>query len=223
MTTDMVEALRARLLEIKQERGVGWRALEYELGLPSRALRGLVDEGDEFREPRAGKVQQIANAIGFEVYVGPPRPQKDAPEHRAQLEADMNASVVIRPIPGPGSNNLDPIALPRRWFEMAGVSENAVGLVRMTDEGMVPSMPRDGIAVLSTGPIPPRSSRPVCFDHKGRRLIRRTQWAADDILILMADNPDFPPITFTGDAARDFQPLGEVVWLGTDFGQRRQK
>ncbi|MGR3466541.1 MAG: S24 family peptidase [Shimia sp.] len=219
----MVEAIKAKLLEIKQERGVGWRALEYQLGLPGQALRGFVEDGKHYREPKAAKLEQIANAIGFEVYVGPPRPQEEVPEQRAFRETALDAAAVIRPIPGPGSDGLDPIALPRSWFKMAGVSENAVGLVRMTDEGMVPSMPRDGIAVLSTGPIPPRSSRPVCFDHNGRRLIRRTQWAADDILILVADNPDFPPITLTGDAARAFQPLGEVVWLGTDFGQRRQK
>ncbi|MGR3435236.1 MAG: S24 family peptidase [Shimia sp.] len=214
---EFARLVRERLKELN----ASGNSIEQRSGLPEGTFKTMLR--NDPAEPKINKVKAVADALGLEFYIGPPRPEIIQPGDQSALEDAFRAAGIIKPIPGPGSNGLDPIALPRSWFQMAGVSENAVGLVRMTDAGMEPSMPPNAIVVLSTGPIPPRSSRPVCFDHNGTRMIRRRQDADGGIIILMADNPDFPPITLTGDAAAAFEPLGEVVWVSHDFGQRRRK
>ena len=68
-----VEIIREALRNKRKELGIGVLAFEKELGFASGGLRAIIREDDP-QVPSLEKVEQIAQALGLELYIGPPRP-----------------------------------------------------------------------------------------------------------------------------------------------------
>lgn len=205
------------------------RKLEQALGLDENELKGILD-AKQPRTPSVLKAQKIAEALGFEFYLGPRRAAADpvpSDLHDFAPVPVLNAELAA----GDGAANGDEpviahLAFRRDWLRRIGVSPTAAVIARARGRSMEPTI-HDGDMVLidrgaSTLPARPRDAsdqRPARIyalrDDGGAR-VKRLDLAAPGVLALMSDNPDHPP-EFR--PVSEVQIIGRVVWWGhTDRG-----
>jgi len=209
------------------------RKLEQALGLDENELKGILD-AKQPRIPSVLKAQKIAEALGLEFYIGPPR----ALSPIAAADPDDFTPIPILEATlaaGGGALNEDEavishLAFRRDWLNRIGVSSGHAIIARAKGRNMEPTIHNGDMVLIDRGtntvptrPRDPADTRPARIhalrDDRGARVKRlelAAPVAAPGVLALMSDNPDHPP-EFR--QVSDVQILGRVVWWGhTDRG-----
>jgi len=227
MHNGLADQIRQLVEEAMKAEGVGARRFEEMRGLKPWALRGLLDP-ERKQAPSIDKAKEIADALGLELYLGPPRQAAESvvsadfvhvPVHKAMLAA------------GGGANNdsediVDHLAFRRSWLKRMSISPANAVIARAKGDSMWPTI-HDGDAVLidrrsTEPPAQPkdrRSTRPApiygLLDN-GEARIKRVVLADPDTLVLLSDNPSFPPDFRSVSAVKI---IGRVRWWGHTEGE----
>lgn len=204
-------------------------AVEKEHGLPPDAIRSVL-RGLKKSGTGLNNAQQICEALGLELYIGPPR--DTGPVEQVILDGQEFAQVPLHKASlaaGHGADNgtetiVDHLAFRRDWLKRIGVAASKAVLARAQGDSMQPSI-HDGDLVLidtsrreiSIRSRTPSDQRPApiyaLLDGGGAR-VKRLEQPEPGIIMLLSDNPAFPPEILTGPKAAALNIIGKVMWWG---------
>ena len=204
-------------------------AVETSAGLPADAIRNVV-RSTKKSGPTLSRVEEICEALGLELYIGPSR--DSGPVTQVTLDGAQYASIALHEASlsaGPGiangvSNVIDHLAFRRDWLERLGVIPTSACLARVIGDSMFPTLSPNDMVLIDTRhnepPIRARGSKDkrrssiYAFVQDGEARVKRIERPEPDLIILLSDNPDHPPETLTGARATSLQIIGKVVWWG---------
>ena len=220
----------AKVRERLEELQTNAFALESANGLPPDTLRNITRSGGGKSGPTLSKIKQVCDALGWDLYYGPPR--DTGPVEQVVIDGADYAHIPLHDAllaAGPGSDNsseqvIDQLAFRRDWLKRIGVAASAARLARVHGDSMQPTLwPGDMILIdtqRNTPQVRPRDARdqrrsPVyaMIDH-GEARVKRIERLSTDQMLLISDNPDYPPELRQGADMRAIQIIGKVVWWG---------
>lgn len=180
--------------------------------------------------PAYDRVAAMARALDLEIYLGPSRSDPQ-PLPSVQIDA-----AVYVPIPlheallsaGPGAHNgdisvVDQLVFRVDWLAKMDLLPENGALARITGDSMAPALPHGDLVLIDTVrrevPIRRRNRGgklgPIyAFLQDGEARVKRIERPEQKILILISDNPLFPPELVTDFRTDNLQILGQVVWSG---------
>lgn len=204
-------------------------AVEKEHGLPPDAIRSVL-RGLKKSGTGLNNAQQICEALGLELYIGPPRDTgpveqvildgrefAQVPLHKASLAAGHGAENGAEPI-------VDHLAFRRDWLKRIGVAASKAVLARAQGDSMQPSIhdgdlmlidtSRRDISIRSRTPSDQRPAPIYALLDSGGARVKRLEQPEPGIIMLLSDNPAFPPEILTGPKAAALNIIGKVMWWG---------
>ncbi len=121
------------------------------------------------------------------------------------------------------SGESERIALPISWYERHRINSDLAVLVLVKGDSMAPAIP-DGALVLVHA-IENQLSQPgiYAFTRDGEAFVKRllpTNIGADgrpQAVLLLSDNPAYPPVSLSGSAMNDLRVVGRVRAVLTTF------
>jgi len=219
------DVVLARLAEL----GLNVNQAEARAGLPQGYIRGVIREDEKRAIPNIDKATKIADALGLELYFGPPRdhlpvhvvPPKDddfakIPLHEATLAA------------GDGYVNGDDIvvgtlAFRRDWLKKLGVSASRARVARVHGDSMAPTLCDGDMILIDTSKTDVvarsktsrRRAPPIyAFVEDGVARVKRIELVDTDFFAVMSDNPEFKTEFKRAAAVSSMQIIGKVLWWG---------
>lgn len=199
-------------------------AVETSAGLSSDAIRNVI-RSEKKSGPTLSRVQEICEALGLELYIGEPRGSGDVlppiPEADFAQVPLHNASLAA----GDGRVNhteevTDYLAFRRDWLRKIGVAPSNAVLARADGDSMQPTIWAGDMVLIDRSrteipvrkPNTARTRSPIyAILDDGRARLKRIERPEDSQLILISDNPDFPPQV---SRAADISIIGKVLWWG---------
>lgn len=178
-------------------------------------------------------LQKLAAVLDLEFYFGERREQPAAAPltidgaaftHIPVLDVELSA--------GPGATNgdelvLDHLAFRQDWLRRRHLTPAQMTLVHVRGDSMKPTLQPGDMVLLDTSdqarelPVrsrPPGKGRAPIYALRvdGEARVKRLLRPDKDTLILVSDNPDWPPEAWSGARLRQLEPaiLGKVVWWG---------
>lgn len=210
----LLAELRRRL----SEGGRSHRGLERDLGLPQNALKGILDASNP-RTPSVAKAKEIANALGLDLYLGPPGGGE--PQISYDAVADESDYVRIRRYDvhlsgGSGAFNgedeiMAPIAFRKAWFRRHGLSPESCCIVGVSGDSMEPKLSNGDLVLLDIrqGELVDRAIYGI-VDLDGAARVKRIE-VIENGYLLRSDNPHFKTELRMGDDAKRLKFIGRVV------------
>ena len=225
--TEIVEAIRHELAR----RDSNPHRAARDAGLPANAIRYLV----EGREPKAGRLAEICDALGLEFYVGPPReppmPWSESEKPTTRLERrggpatrgpplpDRETKGVINALPvmvleTPDGNGDGPEMATgcqwfrRDWMKRFALQEGSCLVTRIRDDRMQPTLPLGASIVVDMGRQERRPGLVFKVIVGNRRVVRRAHRTGDGRWWLTGDNPRCKAEPWPETA----EIVGQVVW-----------
>lgn len=180
--------------------------------------------------PSADKLAALCQAVGWEFYFGPPRETRriehvtldgrdftHVPLHQASLAAGGGAD-------NEGEDVIDHLAFRRAWLKRIGVSASNAVLARACGDSMLPSIHCGDLLLIDRSkreipvrPRGPQDTRPApiyaLLDGTGAR-VKRIERPNPDLIMLLSDNPSFPPEILSDTKISPPNIIGKVVWWG---------
>lgn len=208
----------------------GLRPYARMLGVNVGVLRSVL--GD--RDITYSNLKMLSEAVGFELYNGPPRdgssnqppvadPDElaDIPLYSAGLAAGAGASNGADEI-------IDYLAFRNDWLRKIGVAPSNAVMARVKGESMQPTIWSGDMVlidkskrdVLSRGSAR-KTSKPhvYAFVESGEARVKRIDRVDTDFYAVMSDNAEFQIEFKTGKALQDMHIIGRVMWWAhTDRG-----
>jgi phage repressor protein C with HTH and peptisase S24 domain len=197
--------------------------------LPPDAIRNVI-RSTKKSGPTLSRVEEICDALGLELYIGPPRDVAGV-EQPATANPDDFAHIPLHNAflaAGGGAENgaeavIDYLAFRRDWLRRIGVAPSNAALARVEGDSMQPSIWHGDMVMIDhsvarqTIPVRARSGEskvrsPVyALLEDGRARVKRIERPSEDQLVLISDNPDYAPQFIHPDAVTI---IGKVVWWG---------
>lgn len=177
--------------------------------------------------PSYERLGGIADALGYELYFGPPR--ETGPVTVAQLDGSEYARIPVHDVElaaGDGAHNgaeavIDQLAFRRDWLKRIGIATSAARIARSRGESMWPTLwdgdmvlidtARNVLSIRQREPCDQRRSPIYALRDGDHMRIKRLERPSDDLVMLVSDNPDFPPELRP---LQEITVLGKVVWWG---------
>lgn len=204
-------------------------AVESAHDLPPDTIRNVLRGGGK-SGPTLKKVKQICEALGLELYVGEPR------EHTSTAHVLLDSSEYAH-IPlhdallaaGDGQQNhaevvVDQLAFRRDWLKRIGLVASAARLARVNGDSMQPTLWPGDLVLIDTKKTAPIIRRRTAHDQRrapvyamidnGEARLKRIERPADEVMMLISDNPYYPPELRQGNELADIRIIGKVVWWG---------
>ena len=199
-------------------------AVENSAGLPADAVRSIL-RGGKKAGTTLNRAQDVCNALGLELYIGPRRDSgavqvidREAeyahiPVHDAMLAAGAGAFNGAEEV-------VDFLAFRRYWLRRLGLDPSRAVIARATGDSMQPCVWHGDLVLIDLSRIdPPMHSRPdrgrrapvFALLDEGAAKIKRVQWIEPGLAVLLSDNPDYAT-TFA--RAENLSIIGKVVWWG---------
>ncbi|MET4130689.1 S24 family peptidase [Roseovarius sp. MBR-6] len=209
----LLEEIKARL----ERDGLSHRGLENRLGLRRNFLKGILDK--ETRTPSVDNAKKIAEALGLEFYLGPPR--ETGPVYDVSLDGSEYAAIRridARLAAGAGAVNdqvehSDALAFRRDWLRERAISPDQACLLTVTGDSMAPTLHDGDLVMIDRRRREVRNRRVYALiDTDGHSRVKRLDLIPDQLLILTSDNPAHPAETRQGDDMNRLNILGEIVW-----------
>lgn len=204
-------------------------AFEKAHGLPADAVRSVL-RGGKKSGTALNRAQEICEALGLELYIGPPRetgpklPQTDLddlvdiPLHDAFLAAGAGVENSTEMIAGY-------LAFRKDWLRKIGLSPSNAALARAKGDSMQPCIWDGDLLLIDRSKIAPpmmlkserARRRPPVFAllDDGQAKVKRLQLMDEGLAILTSDNPDYPP-QFA--KTESLSIIGKVMWWGHTSG-----
>jgi len=171
------------------------------------------------RTPSVDRAKEIAEALGLEFYIGPPR--KNLPVYTVELDGADYAPIPrvdARLAAGGGAINdqverTGALAFRRDWLRARDISPSDACLLTVTGDSMAPTL-RDGDLVMINQRRKTIRNRHVyaLIDTDGAARVKRLDHIPDQLIILTSDNPAHAAETRSGPDMNRVRVLGEVVW-----------
>ncbi len=178
--------------------------------------------------PTLSRVEEICDALGLELYIGPPRdtdpscaPPPASPDDFAKIP--LHAALLAA---GDGRENgteeiVDYLAFRRDWLRRVGIAPGNAALARVDGESMQPSIWHGDMVMIdrSRNEVPVRAratesrhrSAVYALLEDGHARVKRIERPSPDQFVLISDNPDFAPqFVHPGTVT----VIGKVVWWG---------
>ncbi len=185
---------------------------------------------ERYGMPSVENLQALCDVLGWEFYVGPPR-------ETGQIEQILLDGTDYAHIPlhnallaaGAGADNsadqvIDHIAFRRDWLQRVGVSASSARLARVSGDSMAPTMWGDDLIMINTAASEPLVRQRDAKDHRrcpiyalidnGEARVKRIERPSVDTMLLISDNPDYPPELRQGSDIQAVKIIGKVVWWG---------
>lgn len=122
------------------------------------------------------------------------------------------------------SHIVDHVIFRSDWLAKVGVSERHAAMARVTGESMAPSIQPGDLVLIDTSRVvipvgqQGKSSRGraaiYAFVQDGQAKVKRIERPDARTLVLLSDNPTFPPELLTYDKPDTLNILGQLVWSG---------
>lgn len=206
-------------------------SVEQAAGLPPDAIRNAM-RSEKRSGPTLSRVQEICDAIGLELYIGPPR--DTGPVELVVVDGTDYASVDLHDAwlsAGPGrenrgSNIVDRLAFRRDWLKREGIDPARASLARVTGDSMKPTLAAGDMVLINQAQVEPPIRKRGTKDKRrpsiyalvedGEARIKRIERPDPTTMILISDNPDHPPEIRTLGQIEQMQTtiIGKVMWWG---------
>jgi phage repressor protein C with HTH and peptisase S24 domain len=201
-------------------------AVEKAAGLPADAVRSIL-RGEKKSGTTLNRAQDVCEALGLELYIGPPRdtvgaeqppavdPQEFAniPLHEASLAAGAGVANGVEPI-------VDYLSFRRDWLRRIGTAPANAVLARVSGDSMEPTIWAGDMVLVdrSKTVVPVRTSsskkgRSAIYAvlDDGHARVKRIERPSEDQILLLSDNPDYTP-EFAN--PKTLSIIGKVMWWG---------
>lgn len=171
------------------------------------------------RTPSVDRAKEIAEALGLEFYIGPPRETGTIYTTRIDHE-DFAAipRVDARLAAGPGAENGDvsldgALAFRQDWLRERDIAPSQACLLRVSGDSMSPTL-HDGDLVMIDERRTQIRNRHVyaLIDIDGAARVKRVELVPDQLILLTSDNPAHTSDVRTGPDMNRLRILGEIVW-----------
>jgi phage repressor protein C with HTH and peptisase S24 domain len=203
-------------------------AVETQAGLPQDAIRNVI-RSEKKSGPTLTRVEEICDALGLELYIGPRRDDAAA-ERRDNTEVDIGGACDdfelidrydLNVSAGPGlipvdENAVGKVAFTRKWLAREGIDARKAGIVRVSGDSMAPTIP-DGAFVLVHMPERELVRQGIfALSYDGQAMIKRlvpSEHGRDGrplAIVLVSDNPMHPPRVVAGHDLRLVRVVGRV-------------
>lgn len=206
-------------------------AVETAHGLPPDTIRNLSRGGGGKAGPTLSKLRQICDALGWDLYYGPPR--DTGPIEHVMIDGSDYAHIPLHDAvlaAGGGCENgsedvIEQLAFRRDWLSRMKISPSAAVLARVQGESMLPTLTPGDVVLIDTRHrnIPIRSlpenevrHRTPIYALRGVEgaQIKRLLRPAEDHLMVISDNPDYLPQVLHLPEGSTSPVIGKVVWWG---------
>ncbi len=185
---------------------------------------------ERYGMPSTENLQALCDVLGWEFYVGPPR--ETGPVEQLSLRGKEYAHIPLHNAllaAGPGVTNnpeeiIDHLAFRRDWLNSLGVPASSARLVYVHGDSMRPTIWPGDLVMIDTRSRPSTVKRKDGRDSRrspiyaiidnGEARMKRIERPADDVLLLVSDNPDYAPELRQGAEVENIQIIGKVVWWG---------
>lgn len=217
----LAQAVAERLAALKSNAF----AAEKAAGLPSDAIRSIL-RGVKKSGTTLNKAMEVCQALGIELYIGPPRESglqpPDAelsslvniPLHEAFLAAGEGVENSTECISGHVAFNKD-------WLRKIGLSPSNAALARAKGDSMQPVIWDGDLLLIDRTKVEPP---PIWKGERGKRFapvfallddgqakVKRLQMLDHGVAMLISDNPDYPPQFAKPET---LTIIGKVMWWG---------
>ena len=175
--------------------------------------------------PAIDRVAALCDTLGLEFYIGRPREKTQAPDVDTMRISGEDYRLIARYAvsvsAGPGLVPIDEaedgkLAFAVDWLARQGIDPGVSGLVKVKGQSMAPTLP-DGALVLVHG----RENAPVrhglyAYSRGGEAFVKRLLPVEPDrdgrprSIVVLSDNPEYPPEIVTGRALNDLRIVGRV-------------
>jgi hypothetical protein len=159
--SDFAAKVRQRLDELQTNAF----AVESAHGLPPDTIRNVSRSGGGKSGPTLSKMRQICDALGWDLYYGPPR--DTAPIQHVVIDGSAYAHIPLHDAElsaGHGSSDasdevIGHLAFRRDWLEREGVSPSSARLARVRGDSMAPTISPGDVILIDTSKreVPVRS------------------------------------------------------------------
>lgn len=181
------------------------------------------------RMPRNGEkrynwtaLEKLADVLDLELYFGPPRQQRPAPEPSAHelLEYHPVPRYDVHLSAGPGADNddhqpeLGPLAFHHGWLEKRHISAGDAMVLSVKGDSMAPTLCDGDLVMVDRRQQQLLGRRIYAFiGPDGEARVKRVEKLPAAVL-LHSDNDTFPTELIPAQDANRIRILGEVVWWG---------
>lgn len=204
---------------------------EARAGLPQGYIRGVIREDEKRAVPNIEKAAKIADALGLELYFGPPRDHLPVSVVPAMTGDDDFAKIPLHEATlaaGNGYVNGDDLvvgalAFRRDWLRRLGVSASRARVARVHGDSMAPTLCDGDMIlidtskreVLSRSKTSRRRAPPIyAFVEDGVARVKRIELVDADFYAVMSDNPEFKTEFKRAEAIGSMHIIGKVLWWG---------
>lgn len=186
--------------------------------------------------PSFERLGAIADALDFELYFGPRRPQPTA-EVSPVDQGMAQQSAEFSPIPvydaalaaGQGWNNEHSVCIGEIAFRKSWLRENRVSVAdavaaHVEGDSMSPSIHSGDMILIDRSKrlVKPRKRAPqdtrpspiYALLDGGKARVKRIERPGEGLIILQSDNPAYGPEVKTGSDIEALNIIGKVVWWG---------
>ena len=182
--------------------------------------------------PSPENLDKICAVLDLDFYIGPRR--ETGPVASMTIDGTDYVHVPLHDAAlsaGPGLENggrniIDHLAFRRDWMRRVGISPTAACLARIDRDSMMPTLfPGDMVLIDTSKTEVPvyantksshRRAPIYAFLEEGHARVKRIERPEAAAMILLSDNPDYPPELRTGAQIEALQMsiIGKVVWWG---------
>jgi phage repressor protein C with HTH and peptisase S24 domain len=217
MNVGVAEHFKAQLIAEKEKAGIGISAFEEKLGLKRSTINSIVS-GRDARIPSIEKAEKIAEALGWELYIGPPRSiypvipteeeAKDLiflPEYSVEASAGPGAAISEELI-------VQDIGFRDEFLRELGVTADQCSLIRASGDSMTPTIPDGALLLLDHSQINVSTGGIFVLNVSDELLVKRISRRLDGLIDVISDNAQYPPETIGPDRMDDLRIVGRVVY-----------
>ena len=182
--------------------------------------------------PSADRIQALFEYLGAEYPIGQTR--EPPPIQHIQVDGAAYTRVPLHEAwlsAGPGNVNgdveiIEHLAFRQDWLARVGVSAQNAALARISGESMAPGIQPGDIVLIDASrlavPVKRRTKGnpppPIyAFVQDGEARVKRIERPETSMLVLLSDNPTFPPELVVDPPSDTFKILGQVVWSGHTY------
>lgn len=216
-----------------EELGENVNSFEAKHGWTQGYLRAVVRTDNKKTNPNIDRARQIAEALGLEFYIGPPREPvvttlidpADGPDYALVPSYPVEASA------GAGATAVDvapdgALAFRKDWLSKHGISLDNATLLRARGDSMEPVI-WDGDLLLvdrsrktiNVSSKKTRKKAVYVVELEGQLLVKTLRRPTEDRLFLISENvADYDPMELRNHEINALRIIGKVVWWGHTVG-----
>lgn len=229
------KAFVAELLERLKSRIVATEESEKEFARRLGSSEALFKNLSSGSLPSADRLAVLLSEIGETLVLGRDQLSVDpSPVRNITLDAINYASIALHDAwlsAGSGAENhcrnvVDTLAFRCDWLKREGIDAGYACLARVMGESMLPTLAAGDMVLINQAQVEPTVRRRGAKDlrrspiyalvENGEARIKRIERPDEETMILISDNPDYPPEIRTPAQRERLQTtiIGKVMWWG---------